>query len=195
MGIRAKRSRRSWTIQEQQRLLKLIDLYPVREIAKLMRRSQSSIWHMLYRLGANAKMGKDFGNRLGQGFGDLRRGALRLEEIGIFKQGAEQAQIFRSISQGQTAIVHRGTGPLAALIGLRTIGYSKVAVPWRPAPDCHSIVSRFVQDYPKLEEKCRGLGRPRPLPAWRRGHFSASRPSLRMNRSRSLKMQPQYCCL
>ena len=24
-----------------------------------MRRSQSSIWHMLYRLGANAKMGKD----------------------------------------------------------------------------------------------------------------------------------------
>src|SRR5437588_4653998 len=24
-----------------------------------MRRSQSSVWHMLYRLGANAKMGKD----------------------------------------------------------------------------------------------------------------------------------------
>ena len=59
MGIKARRSRRSWTIQEQQRLLKLIDLYPVKEIAKLMRRSQSSIWHMLYRLGANAKMGKD----------------------------------------------------------------------------------------------------------------------------------------
>jgi hypothetical protein len=40
-------------------LLKLIDLHPVKEVAKLMRRSPSSIWHMLYRLGANAKMGKD----------------------------------------------------------------------------------------------------------------------------------------
>ena len=59
MGIRWKRSQRTWTTQEQQRLLKLIDLHPVAEIAKLMRRSQSSIWHMLYRLGANAKMGKD----------------------------------------------------------------------------------------------------------------------------------------
>jgi hypothetical protein len=59
MGIRWKRPQRAWTVSEQQRLLKLIDLYPVAEIAKLMRRSQSSIWHMLYRLGANAKMGKD----------------------------------------------------------------------------------------------------------------------------------------
>lgn len=59
MGINAKRSRRTWTIQEQQRLLKLIDLHPVKEIARLMRRSQSSIWHMLQSLGANAKMGKD----------------------------------------------------------------------------------------------------------------------------------------
>jgi hypothetical protein len=40
-------------------LLKLIDLHPVNEISKLMRRSESSIWHMLQRLGANAKMGKD----------------------------------------------------------------------------------------------------------------------------------------
>jgi hypothetical protein len=59
MGVRSKRSQRSWTTQEQQRLLKLIDLHPVREISRLMRRSQSSIWHMLQRLGANAKMGKD----------------------------------------------------------------------------------------------------------------------------------------
>ncbi|MBZ5505142.1 MAG: hypothetical protein LAO78_06625 [Acidobacteriia bacterium] len=48
-----------WTEPEQQRLLKLIDLHPINEVAKLMRRSESSIWHMLYRLGANAKMGKD----------------------------------------------------------------------------------------------------------------------------------------
>ena len=59
MGIRARRPYRTWSEQEQQRLLKLIDLHPVNEIAKLMRRSQSSIWHMLQRLGANAKMGKD----------------------------------------------------------------------------------------------------------------------------------------
>jgi len=59
MGIKSKRSQRPWTTGEQQRLLKLIDLQPVNEIAKLMRRSESSIWHMLYRLGVNAKMGKD----------------------------------------------------------------------------------------------------------------------------------------
>ena len=59
MGIRTRRQYRTWTKQEQQRLLKLIDLHPVPEISQLMRRSQSSVWHMLQRLGANAKMGKD----------------------------------------------------------------------------------------------------------------------------------------
>jgi hypothetical protein len=59
MGIKSRRAYRSWTLAEQQRLLKLIDLYPLNEVAKLMRRSESSVWHMLYRLGANAKMGKD----------------------------------------------------------------------------------------------------------------------------------------
>ena len=59
MGIRSRRPQRAWTVPEQERLLKLIDLHPVAEIAKLMRRSSSSVWHMLYRLGANAKMGKD----------------------------------------------------------------------------------------------------------------------------------------
>ena len=59
MGIRSNRAQRTWTESEQQRLLKLIDLHLVPEIAKLMRRSQSSIWHMLQRLGANAQMGKD----------------------------------------------------------------------------------------------------------------------------------------
>ena len=59
MGVRGKRAQRPWTTAEQQRLLKLLDLNPIPEIARLMRRSQSSIWHMLYRLGANAKMGKD----------------------------------------------------------------------------------------------------------------------------------------
>lgn len=59
MGVKSRRSYRTWTEPEQQRLLKLIDLHPINEVAKVMRRSQSSIWHMLYRLGANAKMGKD----------------------------------------------------------------------------------------------------------------------------------------
>jgi hypothetical protein len=59
MGIRSMRSQKAWTVAEQQRLLKLLDLHPVNEIAKLLRRSRSSVWHMLYRLGANAKMGKD----------------------------------------------------------------------------------------------------------------------------------------
>ena len=59
MEVKSRRSYRTWTAPEQQRLLKLIDLNPINEIAKLMRRSESSIWHMLYRLGANAKMGKD----------------------------------------------------------------------------------------------------------------------------------------
>ena len=59
MGVKSRRSYRTWTALEQQRLLKLIDLHPINEVAKLLRRSQSSIWHMLYRLGANAKMGKD----------------------------------------------------------------------------------------------------------------------------------------
>ncbi len=59
MGVKSRRSYRSWTAPEQQRFLKLIDLHPINEVAKLMRRSESSIWHMLYRLGANAKMGKD----------------------------------------------------------------------------------------------------------------------------------------
>jgi hypothetical protein len=59
MGIRSKRPQRRWMVAEQERLIKLLDLHPVREIAKLLRRSESSIWHMLYRIGANAKMGKD----------------------------------------------------------------------------------------------------------------------------------------
>ena len=59
MGVKSRRTYRPWAVPEQERLLKLIDLYPINEVAKLMRRSASSVWHMLYRLGANAKMGKD----------------------------------------------------------------------------------------------------------------------------------------
>ena len=59
MGIRSKRAQRRWTQSERQRLEKLIDLHPVNEIAIILHRSQSSIWHALYRMGASAAMGRD----------------------------------------------------------------------------------------------------------------------------------------
>ncbi len=59
MGVQSKRQIRPWTPPEEQRLIKLLDLYPINEIARLMRRSHSSIFHKLYRIGANAKMGQD----------------------------------------------------------------------------------------------------------------------------------------
>jgi hypothetical protein len=34
-------------------------MHPANEVAESMRRSQSSIWHMLQRLGAHAKIDKD----------------------------------------------------------------------------------------------------------------------------------------
>ena len=59
MGMRSKRVQRRWTQSERQRLEKLIDLHPVNEIATILRRSQSSVWHALYRMGASAAMGRD----------------------------------------------------------------------------------------------------------------------------------------
>ncbi|MGH9568147.1 MAG: hypothetical protein ACRD4F_00810 [Candidatus Angelobacter sp.] len=59
MGIRSKRQQRAWTQSEQKRLEKLLDLHPINQIAMILRRSESSVWHMLYRLGGSAAMGKD----------------------------------------------------------------------------------------------------------------------------------------
>src|SRR6185312_3892406 len=59
MGVRSKRGQRRWTQAERQRLEKLIDLHPVNEIATLLRRSPSSVWHALYRMGTSAAMGRD----------------------------------------------------------------------------------------------------------------------------------------
>src|ERR1051325_821548 len=39
MGVKSRRPYRVWSQLEQQRLLKLIDLHPIGEVAKLMRRS------------------------------------------------------------------------------------------------------------------------------------------------------------
>jgi hypothetical protein len=59
LGLRAKRTYNKWPQQEQQRLLRLIELYPVREAARRMRRSEFAVYAMLRRMGASATMGKD----------------------------------------------------------------------------------------------------------------------------------------
>jgi hypothetical protein len=59
LGLRAKRGHREWTEQERRRLLRLINLHPVREIATLMRRSEFSIYQVLLRMGANPTTRKD----------------------------------------------------------------------------------------------------------------------------------------
>lgn len=59
-GLTAKRSYRQWTKPEQQRLLDLIACRALGEVACLLRRSRTSVRSMLHRLGANARMGKDW---------------------------------------------------------------------------------------------------------------------------------------
>jgi hypothetical protein len=59
LGLKTERKYSRWPEHEQQRLLRLIELYPVRETARRMRRSEFSIYAMLRRMGANAAMGKD----------------------------------------------------------------------------------------------------------------------------------------
>jgi hypothetical protein len=59
LGLRGKRSYYKWPQQEQQRLLRLIELYPVRETARRMRRSEFAVYAMLRRMGTSATVGKD----------------------------------------------------------------------------------------------------------------------------------------
>ena len=59
LGFKAKRTYGRWSENEQQRLLRLIELYPVCETARRMRRSEFSIYAMLGRMGASTAMGKD----------------------------------------------------------------------------------------------------------------------------------------
>ena len=59
MGIRSRRPQRRWSPAERKRLERLIDLHPVNEIARILHRSQSSVWHALYGMGASAMMGRD----------------------------------------------------------------------------------------------------------------------------------------
>jgi len=59
-GVRGKREYRDWPERAQQRLLDLVAIQPLPEVAIAMRRSISSIRSMLHRLGASATMGKDW---------------------------------------------------------------------------------------------------------------------------------------
>jgi len=59
-GIVGKRAYGYWPERAQQKLLDLIAVQPLPEVAIAMRRSPGSIRSMLYRLGANARMGQDW---------------------------------------------------------------------------------------------------------------------------------------
>jgi hypothetical protein len=54
------RARRNWTLPEEKRLLALVEVHPIAEIAKIMGRTRHSIFSKLYELGANANMGCDW---------------------------------------------------------------------------------------------------------------------------------------
>lgn len=59
-GIVGKRTYQDWPPSAQQTLLNLIGVFPLQEVAIMMRRTPGSIRSMLYRLGAGAKMGQDW---------------------------------------------------------------------------------------------------------------------------------------
>ncbi len=59
-GVNGKRAYCRWPERTRQRLLDLIAAQPLPEVAIAMRRSPGSIRSMLYRLGANARMGQDW---------------------------------------------------------------------------------------------------------------------------------------
>jgi hypothetical protein len=60
LGVNGKRSYCEWPERAQQRLLDLISIQPLPEVAIAMRRSPGSIRSMLHRLGASARMGQDW---------------------------------------------------------------------------------------------------------------------------------------
>jgi hypothetical protein len=59
-GIAGRRAYINWSERTQQRLLDLIAVQPLPEVAIAMRRSPGSVRSMLYRLGASARMGQDW---------------------------------------------------------------------------------------------------------------------------------------
>jgi hypothetical protein len=60
LGVSEKRAYCPWTKAEQQRLLELITILPVEEVAKILRRPSASVRSMLHRLGMGGKTGRDW---------------------------------------------------------------------------------------------------------------------------------------
>lgn len=59
-GLATQRSYREWTTGEQRRLIELIEESPIREAARILRRSPSSIRSMLHRLGLGARQSREW---------------------------------------------------------------------------------------------------------------------------------------
>jgi hypothetical protein len=60
MGIQSNRSQRRWTKDERDKLVALIEENrPVGHVARVLRRSAHSVWHMLRRTGISTKIAKD----------------------------------------------------------------------------------------------------------------------------------------
>ena len=59
-GITQKRSWRTWTKPEQQRLFDLIETHTIQEAAQILQRTASSIRLMLHRLGESSQRGRDW---------------------------------------------------------------------------------------------------------------------------------------
>lgn len=60
LGVSDRHSRQDWTREDKQRLLGLAARYPLKEVARLLRRSYGSVRSALHRLGATAQMGRDW---------------------------------------------------------------------------------------------------------------------------------------
>jgi hypothetical protein len=59
-GIAQKRGYREWTTREQQRLLDLINAFPVEEAARMLNRPSGSVRSMLHRLGIGGRTGREW---------------------------------------------------------------------------------------------------------------------------------------
>lgn len=59
LGVTTKRHYREWPERDRVRLLRLVEVHSIREIARLMGRTEFSIYQMLRRMGATPTMRKD----------------------------------------------------------------------------------------------------------------------------------------
>ena len=60
LGVSERDTHKDWTNDDKQRLLDLSARYPLKEAARLLGRSYSSVRSTLHRLGATAQMGRDW---------------------------------------------------------------------------------------------------------------------------------------